>query len=283
VSTIAQPAPLRDIGGPSAFGGGLRRFLHLLWLNSLAELKLRYVGSVLGYLWSLIRPLMYFGIIYVAFTQVLRFGEEIPNYAVFLILNLLLFEFFADVTGSAVTSVVSHENLVRKMQFPRLVIPLSVVLTGAFTLCLNLVAAFAIVLAVGVEPRATWLLVPLLLLVLIAFTAGVALILSSLFVRFRDVQHIWAVLSRALLYALPILYPISFVPEGPLRWLVAANPMAPIFEQLQVWVTNPSAPGTIEAAGSTALVLVPLVLLVSIPLFGLWYFDRQAPRIAEEL
>lgn len=280
----ATAAPeLREIRGPSAFGGGTRRFFDLLWLSALAELRRRYVGSVLGYLWTLLRPLLFFAILYVVFTQVFRFGDQVPNYAVFLILNLMLFEFFAEATSGATRSVLESENVVRKMQFPRIVIPLAVVLTAAMTLCLNLLAAFAVILALGVEPHATWLLLPAILVVLVAFTTGVALVLSSLFVGFRDVEHFWTVGLRALLYGLPILYPIEFVPEGAFRWIVIANPLTPVFEQTRLWITDPAAPTVVEAAGSTALGLLPLTLLVALPVLGLWFFSRQAPRIAEAL
>lgn len=274
---------LREIRGPSAFGGGTRRFFDLLWLSAMAELRRRYVGSVLGYLWTLLRPLLFFAILYVVFTKVFRFGDDVPNYAVFLILNLMLFEFFAEATSGATRSVLESENVVRKMQFPRIVIPLAVVLTAAMTLCLNLLAAFAVMLVLGVEAHATWLLLPLILLVLVGFTTGVALVLSSLFVGFRDIEHFWTVGLRALLYGLPILYPIEFVPEGALRWVVVANPLTPILEQTRLWVTDPGAPSVADAAGSTALAVAPLVLLVALPAIGLWFFNRQAPRIAEAL
>lgn len=279
----ATAPELREIRGPSAFGGGTRRFFDLLWLTSVAELKLRYVGSVLGYVWTLLRPLMFAGILYVVFTHVFRFGDSVPHYAAFLILNVMLFEFFAEASGFGVTSVVERETLVRKMQFPRIVIPLSVTLTSAFTLCLDLVAALVFLLVLGVEPALTWLLLPVLVLALVGFTSGVTLILSSLFVQFRDVRHLWAVLVRALLYALPVLYAIEQVPAGVLRWVVAINPLAPVFEQARVWIVDPAAPSAVEAAGSTELVALSLVLLVAIPLFGLWFFDRRAPRIAEAL
>jgi ABC-2 type transport system permease protein len=289
-STVEATAELREIRGPSAFGGGARRFFDLLWLNAIADLKLRYVRSVLGYLWTLLRPLFYFAIIYVVFTQVFRFGEQVENYAVFLIINLILFEFFADATTASVRAVVDQENVVRKMQFPRIVIPLATVLTSSFTLCLNLLATFAVILILGVGPYTTWVLLPVILIGLVAFTAGVSLILSALYVHFRDVEHIWTVAVRALLYALPVLYPIEEVPGGILRFIVVANPLAPIFEQARVWITDPAGasavPGgasALDAAGSTLGVVLPLLFLAAVPAVGVWFFDRRAPRIAEAL
>jgi ABC-2 type transport system permease protein len=284
MSTVAETAlELRQIRGPSAFGGGARRFLDLLWLTALADLKLRYVRSVLGYLWTLLRPLLYFAIIYVVFTEVFRFGDQVDNYAVFLIINLILFEFFADATTASVRSVVDQENVVRKMQFPRIVIPLATVLTSTFTLLLNLLAVFVVIAILGTGPYTTWLLLPLILLGIVLFATGISLILSALYVHFRDLEHIWSVAVRALLYGLPVLYPIEIVRNDVLRFLVAANPLAPIFEQARVWLSDPGAPGAAEAAGSTLAVVLPLLLLVAVAAFGVWLFDRRAPRIAEAL
>lgn len=285
MNTVASgdPGALRDIRGPSAFGGGLRRFWDLLWLNALYDLKLKYVGSVLGYLWTLIRPLLFFAIIYVVFTQVFRFDAEVENYAVFLFVNLMLFEFFAEATTGAVRSVVDQENMVRKTQFPRIVIPLAVVLTSTITLCLDLAVAFVVMLILGVDPLATWVLMPLIVAVMVFIAAGVSLILSSLYVHLRDLEHIWSVATRALLYAMPVLYPITLVPDGVLRFVVIGNPLTPVFLQAGVWITDPNLPSASEAAGSTIAVVLPMILLLTIPLLGLWLFDRRAPRIAEAL
>ena len=127
----AQRAELQEIRGPSALGGGVRRFFDLLWLSALTEFKLGYHGTALGFVWSFARPLLIFGILLVVFTQVFRLGSEVENYPAMLLLNILLFEFFAQATQQASTSVVVNESVVRKMQFPRLVIPLS----GSRTRC----------------------------------------------------------------------------------------------------------------------------------------------------
>jgi ABC-2 type transport system permease protein len=203
---------LREIRGPSAFGGGWSRFLRLTWLISVTDFKLGYLGTFLGYLWSLMRPLLLFGIYYVVFTKVFRFGGQIQDYPVLLLLNIMLFTFFADATLRAVTSVVAHEGVVRKMQFPRIVIPLSVVLTAAFNMCLNILAVLAFMLFYGIEPLWTWAFFPLILLPLAVFTTAVSMILAATFVRFRDVGQIWSVVSVALFYGSPALYTIEVAP-----------------------------------------------------------------------
>jgi ABC-2 type transport system permease protein len=284
VSTAAgaslDPAEIR---GPSAFGGDWRRFWNLVWLTAVAEYRTRYLHSWLGYGWSLLRPLLLFGVLYVVFSQVIRFGGEIENYAALLLFNIMLFQFFSDVTTASVRCVARRESLVRKMQFPRIVIPLSVVLTGLLTAVMNTIAALLLITAIGVEPRWTWLLLPLVLLVLLVFITGVSLFLSALFPRFRDVEQIWTVVARALFYGTPVLYPIEFVPEG-FRSIVAAfNPLVPIFEQARIWVLDPAAPSVVEASGGVLGVLVAGLILVLTCVLGLWVFEREAPRIAEEL
>jgi ABC-2 type transport system permease protein len=273
-----EPLELRDVRGPSALGGGLRRSLELLYLIATTEFKRTYFGTVLGYLWSLCRPLMLFAVLLVVFTHVVRLGPTVPHYAVLLLLNIVLFGFFQEATSTAVGSVVSQEAIVRKTQFPRLVIPLAVVLTSSFNLGLNLVVAFAFILGYGVAPTWTWLLMPVLLAALFVFTTAVAMILSSLYPRFRDVGIIWAVLATALFYATPVLYPLQKL-HGTIATLLALNPLAPIFELVRRWVISPNAPVT----GGTLLILVPIAIYCSVCVLAVWIFNREAPRIAEAL
>jgi ABC-2 type transport system permease protein len=271
---------LREIRGPSAFGGDLRRFWSLLWVTASTEFRLRYMHSVLGYVWTLLRPLLIFAILYVVFTHIIRFGDQVKDYPAFLLFNIMLYQLFADATGTAVGCVVRSENLVRKMEFPRIVIPLSVVLTSLITTLMNMIATLGMLVVIGVEPRATWLLIPLVLVAVLAFATGVALLLSAAYVRFRDLGHIWQVLSRALFYATPVLYPIELVPDS-FREFVLANPLAPIFEQARIWVIDPSAPSVVDAAGGASGLLAPLVIFVGACAAGLWIFEREAPRVAE--
>src|SRR5919108_1493337 len=195
---------LREVHGPSALGGGGRRSLDLLVLIAVTEFKRTYFGTALGYLWSIARPLMIFGVLLAVFTQVFRIGSEVPHYPVLLLFNIVLFGFFQEATGAAVTSLVTQESIVRKTQFPRLVIPLAVVLTSAFNLGLNMVVVFGFLLASGVTALWTWLLFPLVLALLLGITAAVAMLVSSLYPRFRDMVIIWTVLSTVLFYGSPV-------------------------------------------------------------------------------
>jgi ABC-2 type transport system permease protein len=276
------PLELRDVRGPGALGGGWRRALDLLYLISITEFKRTYFGTVLGYLWSLARPLMLFGVLLAVFTQVFRVGSQVPHYPVLLLFNVVLFGFFQEATATAVTSIVNQEAVVRKTQFPRLVIPLAVVLTSLFNLGLNLIVVFVFILAFGVGPMWTWLLFPVLLALLITITVAVSMIVASLYPRFRDMAIIWTVLSTVLFYGTPVLYPITVVPET-LRHIIALNPLAPLFELARKWVIDPNAPGPAAAAGGAVWLIFPALIFVAVCVLAVWVFSREAPRIAEEL
>lgn len=279
------PASLREVRGPSALGGGARRFFDLLWLMATTEFKRAYFGTVLGYLWSLIRPLMLFAVLLFVFTKVFKIGsDQVEHYPAYLLLGIVLFTFFQESTSNAVTSVVTQEGVVRKTQFPRLVIPLAVVLTGAFNFCLNMLVVLAFVLAFGVEPTWTWLYFPVALLALLVFTIAVSMALSVLYVRFRDVSIIWMVAAQVLFYGTPILYPITAFEDPQLEHLLMVNPLAPIFEQVRVWIlAEPQAPTAVEAAGGAANLLPAIAIYLGVCAFAVWIFNRDAPRIAEDL
>jgi ABC-2 type transport system permease protein len=278
-----QAGELRDIHGPSALGGGAKRFFDLLWLTASTDFKLGYHGTVLGFVWSLLRPLLLFGILLVVFTQIFRFGDSVENYAGMLLLNVMLFGLFQESTIAAVQSVVDNEGVVRKMQFPRLVIPLAVVLTRTLQFGLNLIVVAIIIVASGVEPVWTWLFFPVLIAVLLVLTIAVSMLLSALYVRLRDVAIIWTVLVTILFYITPVLYPADF-PTGLVGDLVLVNPLTPIFEQAREWVIDPDAPGAVEGTGGRPwLLVIPVLLYLAICLAGVWVFRREAPRIAEEL
>jgi ABC-2 type transport system permease protein len=281
VATAGAPE-LRDVPGPSALGGGWRRFADLLWLMATTEFKRNYFGTVLGYLWSLIRPLLLFAVLLFVFTKVIRLGSDVPNYPVLLLLNIVLFTFFAEATQNAVTSVVNQESVVRKTQFPRLVIPLAVVLTTLFNLGINLLVVLVFILAWGVDPSWSWLLFPVALSLLVVFTVAVSMLLSVLYVRFRDVLMIWAVMSQVLFYGTPVIYPVEIVPSS-YQEILFANPIAPLFEQIRVWVLDPSAPTATEVVGGWTGLLPAAGVFVGAIVLAVWTFRREAPRIAEEL
>lgn len=275
---------LREVRGPSALGGGWRRFRDLLLLISVADFKKAYFETFLGYVWSLLRPLMLFGVLLVVFTQIFRVGSGfVAHYPVFLLLNIVLFSFFQEATTGATTSVVAQEGIVRKTQFPRLVIPMSIVLTSLFNLGTNMIAVLIFALAFGVLPSWTWLLFPLLLLALIILTSAVSTYLSALYVRRRDVAIIWSVTATALFYGSTVLYPISIVPEGNLRDIIFFNPLVPLLVQTNKWVIDSTADSAVTASGGWAHLIPAVVIFVGVCVSAVWFFNREAPRVAEEL
>lgn len=273
---------LRDVRGPSALGGGWRRSLDLLLLISVTEFKKTYFGTALGYLWSIARPLMLFGVLLAVFTQIFRIGSQVPNYPVLLLFNIVLFGFFSEATVTAVTSIVSQEGVVRKTQFPRAVIPVAVVLTSLINLGLNLVVVFIFILAWGIDPTWTWLLFPIILALLFVVTTAVSMIVSSLYPRFRDTALIWGVISTVLFYATPVLYTLEVVPAKFQDFLLL-NPLTPLFELARKWVIDPSADGPVASAGGWDGLIAPICIYAAICVLGMWILNREAPRIAEEL
>lgn len=279
--TDAAPE-LREVRGPSALGGGWRRSLELILLIAVTEFKRSYLGTALGYAWSLARPLLLFAVLLTVFTQAFDLGDRVVNYPVLLLFNIVLFGFFQEATTQAVHSIVSQESVVRKTQFPRLVIPLAVVLTALFNLAVNLVVVLGFLLAYGVAPTWTWLLFPLVLAVLFVLTTAVAMLLAALFPRFRDTAIIWSVTATALFYATPVLYPLEIV-SGTVRDLLSINPLTPLFELARRWVIDPDAPGPVAASGGSLWILVPIAIFAAVCVLAVWVFNREAPRIAEEL
>lgn len=278
-------APAYRMRGPAAFTGSWRRFGHLAVMLAFTEYKLRFFDSVLGYVWTLVRPLLLFGILYFVFSQVLDVDAGIEFYPVLLLTGMVLFWFFAESTGGAVTSVMDRENLVRKVQFPRIIIPLSVSLTAFFNLLGNFVAILVFVWASGVELRWTWLELPFLVAMLFVFALGLAMLLSALYVLFRDIRPIWEVVLQATFYATPVLYPIELLADEypDLAKIAMCNPLAAIIQQFRYAMIDENAQSAGDALGDATLLLIPAGIVVITFVLGLWLFNRLAPRIAEEL
>jgi ABC-2 type transport system permease protein len=267
---------------PSAFGDDLRRFWNLTLTLAATDFKLRYFGSVLGYFWSLARPLLFFGVVYVVFTQVLRVGGDVPHYPVYLLTSIILWTFFTETTGGCVQCLMTREGLLRKMRFPRLVIPLSVSLTALFNLGTNLIAVLVFALVSGVDVRWTWLeMIPIVIL-LATFATGIGMLLSVLYVRFRDIQPIWEVLQQVLFYGSPILYTAGQYKQFE-HAIVALNPIAALLTQMGHAFVDADAPTVVAATGGGVRFLIPLVMIGGVFALGLWFFTREAPRIAENL
>jgi ABC-2 type transport system permease protein len=280
----------RPIRGPRALTSDWRRFWHLTYNIARNEFKLRFFGSVLGYLWQLVRPLMLFGVLYVFFTKVAHVnsgnikGQE--HYGAQLLGSIVLFTFFGEATSGAVRSVVDRETLVRKIQFPRMVIPLSVVLLSMFNLALNLVVVLGFALLEGVQPTLSWLELPVIVAVLAVFATGIAMLLSALFVSLRDIQPIWEVFSQILFYCSPVIISVETVREkvSPgLLHLYMLNPLAVVFQQFRNAMITHDTLNVGQALGGWSALLGPLAIVAAVFALGFWVFNRSAPLVAENL
>jgi ABC-2 type transport system permease protein len=299
VSTHAQAHERRY--GPNAFGDDLRRFVNLTITLANTDFKLTYFGSALGYVWTLMRPLLFFGVLLVVFSKIFHVGQYIPHYSVTLLGAIIFWTFFLQVTTASVQCLLTREGLLRKMRFPRMVIPLAVALTALYQLALNMIPVFLFAILSGVYPRLSWLELPLLIALLAILAVGVGMVLSVLYVRMRDIQPIWDVIGQILFYATPIIYPalayggnVPPSPEHPsgygtigtLGHLLMCNPLAVIMTQMRkalVGGPNEYYPSAAYAIGGAIRLLIPLGLIALTFGFGIWLFNREAPRIAENL
>jgi ABC-2 type transport system permease protein len=286
VAPAEQPRLGRRVTGPNATGTDLRRFVILTRTLAVTDFKLRFFGSALGYLWQLMRPLMLFGVLYFVFSEFLQFGGGVRFYPQALLLGIVLYGFFSEATSLALRSMVQRESLVRKIDFPRLAVPLASVLTATFNLALNLIPVFVFLIAAGGRPHWSWLELPVILAFLMIFVLGIAMLLSALFVRYRDVEPIWDVVLQILFYASPIFYTVqTIIDKAGVSWarLLLANPFSTALQQAKHAVIDPSHVSAGQAFGSQAWLVVPGSIAIGVFALGWVVFRREAPRIAEEL
>lgn len=281
-----QAAPLEvtiiEAGRRGGNDVGLRRSAALAWTLALTDWKLRFYGSVLGVVWTLARPFAFFAVVYFVFTDIIGLDRSVKNYGVYILFGMVLFNYFAEIASNSVQSLVSRENLLRKMYFPPLVIPMAVGITAALNLGMTLIAVFIFTFANGIYPTWSWLQLPVIILLLTVFSLGVGMLLSSLYVRYRDVQPIWEVVAQLLFYATPVLYVATIVPESYQRAYLC-NPLAALLTQVRKAVIDPSAPSILRALGPDVRVLIPLGIIFGTFALGYAVFRRESPRIAENL
>jgi ABC-2 type transport system permease protein len=274
---IAEPL---TTGAPPTRGAEARRILNLSWTLALTDWKLKFYGSALGALWTLVRPFAFFGVILFVFTEIAQLDTNVHHYSVYILFSLVFFTFFAEVTTASVTSLVDREGLLRKMRFDPVVIPLAIAMTALLNLGLTFVAVLIFVFANGVYPDFGWLeLIPLVVL-LTMFALGTGMLLSVLYVRYRDIRPIWEVVSQMLFYGSAILYVATTVPEQYRVW-VLCNPLAAIFTQMRHGVIDEQAPSLQDLMGAKAL--IPLAIILVVFVVGIWWFRRESPRVAENL
>ena len=260
--------------------GGVHRVITIARVMALAEFKLRYLEARLSFLWCVMRPLMTFAVLYLIFTHVGHLDRGVQHYGGYLLNSLVLWTFFAESTATAVRSLVQRRDLVRKAAFPRVAVPLSVTFVSLFDLAMNVVALVVFLLATGVTPRLSWLELPVLVLVLALLVAGTSMLLSVVYVRYRDLDQIWTVARQVLFYASPALYVASALPTG-LSHILSASPIAAVLTQSRRALIDPSAPSAASALGGAVWLLVPASIVAVVFVAGIVMFQRQGERIAE--
>lgn len=246
------------------------------------DFKLRYQNSVLGYIWSLLRPLALFVILYIVFARFLKVGRGVPHYPIYLLLGIVLWNYFIEVTVGSVAAIVGKGDLIRKINFPKYVI----VLAGSFSALINLIINFVVIAAFmqldQVDIRRPILLLPLIIGELFIFALALAFFLSAAFVRFRDISYIWEVVTQGAFYATPILYPLTFVPP-PIAKLLLLNPMAQIIQDARYVVVTPATETISSLYGSPLIRLAPLGMVAVTVALAVIYFRKQSKNFAENV
>lgn len=247
------------------------------------DFKLRYQGSVLGYMWSLLKPLFLFVILYVVFVYFLNIGKGIPHFPVYLLLGIVLWNFFTEMTIQSLGSIVSRGDLIRKIRIPRWMIVFSTSISATINLALSLfvVIIFAVINQVEFTPYI--LLLPLNIAIIYFSALGFSFLLAAAFVKFRDISYIWEVVLQAGFYATPIIYPLSMVPGEFIQKLLLLNPIAMAIQDARYnLVTHDTVTIWNMLAGSWYMI-IPFALVVLVFVGGVFYFKSQANSFAENI
>lgn len=260
-----------------------KQTINLLGEMVRTDFKLRYQNSALGYLWSLLKPLFLFTILYVVFTMILGIGEGIPAYGVYKLIGVLLWSFFSESTNRSVTSITGKSSLIRKISIPKYLVVLASVLNSFTNFLLSSVIIIIFMIVVP-DVEVTFSMFPLLLLLVVqlfVIATSISFILSAMFVRFRDISYIWEVIAQGLFYGSGVIFPLQLAPEA-IRGLLLLNPIAQIIHDIRRILVYP---GTIQLYDVVAWPLwaVPFAITAALAVFAVFYFRKQSVTFAEDL
>lgn len=249
------------------------------------DFKLRYQGSVLGYLWALLRPLMMFAILYIVFAKLLRFGGDIPHYPVYLLVGTTMWSFFTECTSQGIQAIVSRGDLIRKICFPKYIVVVSATLTAVINMLINLGVIIIFAFINGVTPSWSWLLVPLSLIEIYLLSLGIAFLFGAINVKYRDITSIWDVLIQALFYAVPIIYPISMVADVSTLAanVILLNPIAQAIQDIRHNLVTTETITTWNFIDNPFLQFLPFIIVVVILIFATIYFRKKSKFFAEDI
>jgi len=247
------------------------------------DFKLRYQGSILGYAWSLLRPLLLFLILYVVFIKFLKIGAGVPHYPIYLLLGIVLWNFFNEMTVQSLGSIVGRGDLIRKIKIPRWTIVISSSISALINLLLNLIviAVFVVINRVDITVTVLWL--PIIILEIYIFALGLSLFLSAAYVKYRDVSYIWEVILQAMFYLTPILYPISLITNHTLQKILILNPMAQAIQDARYSLVTHQADTIRQVFNSGWYSLVPLTIVLLTLIIGISYFRKESRYFAENI
>lgn len=249
------------------------------------DFKLRYQGSVLGYLWALLRPLMMFAIMYIVFAKLLKIGDDIPHYPVYLLCGTTMWSFFTECTSQGIQAIVNRGDLLRKISFPKYIVVVSATLTAVINMLINLAVIVIFALINGVQPSWSWLLIPLSLIEIYLLSLGIAFLLGSINVKYRDITSIWDVLIQALFYAVPVIYPISLVASTSVlaAKIILLNPVAQAIQDIRYNLITTEAVTTWSFIDSPLLKVLPIILVIIVLILAALFFRRRSKFFAEEV
>lgn len=257
----------------------LKRNLSLARELAWTQFKLKYTGSVLGYLWSLLKPAMLFAVMYTIF--VVLFKQRANEFALQLLVGIVLFTFFTDCTSVAMGTIAGNAGLIQKASFPRIVLVVASSLTAAMTFVINFALIVAVATPLGhLHLSLRSLAVIPLVLQLYLLALGLSLLLSSVFVFYRDLGHIWEILTQVLFYASAVVYPATLIPVR-FRRVFFINPMAQIIEDVRHGLVLTSVPTTANEVG--AGVAIPIAISIFFFIVGILVFRKLSPILAEAL
>jgi ABC-2 type transport system permease protein len=247
------------------------------------DFKLRYQGSVLGYAWSLLRPLLLFVILYVVFVKFLKLGTGIPHYPVYLLLGIVMWNFFLEMTMQSLGSIVGRGDLIRKIRIPRWIIVLSSSISALINLFLNLIVIAVFMVINHVDPMRTLIWLPFIFAELYLFAFGLSMFLAAAFVKFRDINYIWEVILQAGFYLTPILYPLSRITNLTFQKILLLSPMAQAIQDARyVAITHQTTTANQVFQGGWYM-YIPFVLVALVLVIGLSYFRRESKYFGENI
>jgi len=245
------------------------------------DFKLRYQASVLGYLWTLLRPLALFTILYLVFVRLLKIGASIPYNAIYLLFGIVIWGLFSEVSNNGLASLVGRADLLRKIRFPRYVVVVSIGASALISFVLSMVVIVLFMVLARVPVRLDILWLPLLFIELVAFSLSFAFFLSALYVRYRDMSYIWEVVLQAAFYATPIIYPLSMLPVRYAKILML-NPMAQIIQDARYCLVTPETVTMTQLFGTPWVRVIPVGITLVMIVTSLGFFRRRSPYFAEE-